>query len=482
MSRVQLFGIGTQSASRAITAAKRINCYVEPRKEMDRTVFALIGRPGLVPFVTTLGAQPSRALWPVNSLSTPLLFTVNNNTLYSIDNTGVTAVIGTIATTSGDISMADDGTYLLEVDGTNGYTYNMVTPAGLNQVTSATFTTTPKTVTWQDNYFIVTAGSGRQFQLSQISPSVNPQIWPSVQINFAGTGAGSLQAGMTDHNVLNLFGPDYTEYWQDSGGPDFPFSKIPGASQEFGLAAPFSLAKFDNSVIGLFNNRQGGANVSRLSGTVLQKVSDQDMDTIFTGYLQTSSVSDAQGISFMFNGHPMYLISFPTAATSWVYDGLSNAWSEWQATDGTRFWGNKFANFIRGLVVSDYRSGNIYKFSTTTYDDNGSTIPMEVISKHIWEDDKYLGIDRLQVDIEAGVGLVSGQGVDPVMDLLVSKDGGFTFASVGYSSMGRIGEYTQRVMWRSLGAARDWVLKLRITDPVKRVLTGASAEITGGSF
>ena len=68
------------------------------------------------------------------------------------------------------------------------------------------------------------------------------------------------------------------------------------------------------------------------------------------------------------------------------------------------------------------------------------------------------------------------------MDLLVSKDGGFTFYSVGYSSMGRIGEYTQRVVWRSLGAARDWVLKLRITDPVKRVLTGASAEIQGGSF
>jgi hypothetical protein len=48
--------------------------------------------------------------------------------------------------------------------------------------------------------------------------------------------------------------------------------------------------------------------------------------------------------------------------------------------------------------------------------------------------------------------------------------------------MGQIGEYTQRVKWRSLGAARDWVLKLRITDPVKRVITGASAELTVAGF
>jgi hypothetical protein len=69
-----------------------------------------------------------------------------------------------------------------------------------------------------------------------------------------------------------------------------------------------------------------------------------------------------------------------------------------------------------------------------------------------------------------------------MMDLRVSKDGGNSFYSVGFSSMGPIGEYTQRVIWNSLGAARDWVLKLRITDPVKRVITGASAEINIARF
>jgi len=109
-------------------------------------------------------------------------------------------------------------------------------------------------------------------------------------------------------------------------------------------------------------------------------------------------------------------------------------------------------------------------------------MPFEVTSKHIWNDDKYVGIQQIQIDIQSGVGLAGGQGSNPVMDLQVSKDGGETFTSVGFSSMGPIGEFTQRVIWNSLGAARDWVLKLRITDPVQRVITGARAEIQGASF
>jgi hypothetical protein len=116
------------------------------------------------------------------------------------------------------------------------------------------------------------------------------------------------------------------------------------------------------------------------------------------------------------------------------------------------------------------------------YTDNGSSIPREVWSKRIWKDDKYLGIERVQIDVESGVGVATGQGVNPVLDLQVSKDGGNTFMSVGFASVGAIGAFTQRVIWRGLGAARDWVLKLRITDPVKFVIVSATAEVSGAAF
>lgn len=475
--RIDLFGVGTLSQSRAITAQRRINCRVDVRKEMDRTHYALIGREGLGSFVQTLGASTSRGMWAVNTISTPQLFTVNQGTLYSINNAMVVSVIGAIGTTVGNVSFADDGTYLVLVDGVKGYVYNMLTPAGLNQIVDGNFTTTPTTVTWQDNFFIVTSAT-RQWQLSQISPGVDPMVWPANQIGFTSAGPSALQAGKADHNILNLFTDSTSEFWQDAGTADLPYALIPGSAQEYGLAAPWSLSKFDNSLVGLFKSNQGGLNVSRLSGFSLKRISDSDIEYLLDSY---STVGDAQGFSYTESGHPHYVLNLPTAGVTHVYDGFSGLWSEYQSNNG-RFWGNKFANFVGRLLVSDYRNGNIYQFDNSTYSDNGTIVAMEVESKHIWNDDKYVGIKQIQIDIEPGIGLVSGQGVAPVCDLLVSKDGGFSFFSVGYSSMGPIGNYTQRLKWNNLGAARDWVLKLRITDPVLRVITGASAEISVAGF
>ena len=442
-------------------------------------MLALIGSPGLTAFSTSIGANPSRGMWPVNTLATPLLFSVHGNTLYSLNNAAVISTIGTILTSSGDVSMADDGKFLVLVDGTNGWVYNMQTPGGLNKITDGNFTTSPKTVTWQDNYFIVTGNTNRQFQLSQISPSVDPTVWPSVQINFTGAAGGQIQAGIADHSTLELFGDVYTEFWQDAGNPDFPYASIPGSAQEYGLASPWSLCKYDNSLAGLFKNKMGEVNISRMSGFRLQKLSNAELDFNLNGYTNTA---DAEGFGYMQGGHPMLQMGFPSAGKTWEFDGLSKAWGERQETNGGRYWAHKFATFQGKKLVSDYRNGNIYIIDNTVFTDNGSIAPMEVWSKHIWNDDKYLTIPQIQVDIESGVGITSGQGSNPQIMLEVSKDGGQTFTALAWQSMGAIGQYTQRVMWRRLGRARDWVLKLRVTDPVKRILTGASAEIMGGSF
>jgi len=194
-----------------------------------------------------------------------------------------------------------------------------------------------------------------------------------------------------------------------------------------------------------------------------------------------STVSDGVAFSTMFGGHPLYVLNLPTADVTHVYDGLANGWTEWQATDGTRYWGNKFTILQNKALTSDRRNGNIYEIDINNYTDNDEEIPMEVISKHLWEDDKYITVNSIQIDMEQGVGTVAGQGSDPHIDMQVSKDFGNSFASVGYRSMGKVGEYGVRVKWNALGSARDWVFKLRITDPVKRVITGVTADIKVGA-
>lgn len=474
--KVQLFGVGVKSISPAITAQRRINCYVEPRQEHEKTTYSLVRRPGLNPFVSSLGANPARGIWGVNSLASPLFFVVVSNNLYSVDNGGNVSSIGTINTSAGNVSIADDGRYLVIVDGQDGWYYNMQAPAGLIRITDGNFTTSPAYVTWQDTYFIVVSGKSNQFQLSK---NADPSTWPAVQINFTGSAPGFLKAGLADHSILQLFGDFYTEYWQDAGTPDFPYAVIPGAAAEFGLASAWSLAKFDGKLAGLFQSKMGGVSVAIVTGFHLTPISNADIDQILSGYAVTG---DAIGYGFKENGHSFYVLSFPTQGATWMYDANSQIWSELQGNLGANFTGRFFTYFQTNLLVTDANSANIYSFSPTTYTDNGTIMPMEVWSKHIWQDDKYIGIPRIQIDVQAGVGLAVGQGSNPMLDLQVSKDGGNTFMSIGFSSIGKVGAYTQRVIWNGLGAARDWVLRLRITDPVKCVITGATAEITGAKF
>jgi hypothetical protein len=474
--RIGLFGIGTDSYSKAITAQRRINCYVRVRQNSQKAAFSLIGRLGLQGAGST-GSAGMRGAWAVNSLSTPVIFIVNGNVLSSLNNAGGITVIGTIGTSEGQVSMADDGTYLVLVDGTAGYYYNMVTPGALTQITDGNFTSTPTTVTWQDTYFIVTSSAvTKQFQLSDNN---DPSTWPAVNINFAGSGGGMLQAGIADHNLLNIFGDIYTEFWQNTGSPDFPYAKIPSASAQYGLAAPFSLVQFDNSLVGLFTDKNGNRNISRLQGFALQRISDDDIDYILSTY---DIVDNCSAFVMMIDGHPCYVINFPNAARTFMYDAATQIWSELEGSTGN-FQGWKSAFLLGQTFLGNRTDGSLYRFGgAEVYEEAGSTLPMEVISDHLFEDDKYIGISQVQIDVQSGVGTATGQGSNPMMDLRVSKDGGNSFYSVGFSSMGPIGEYTQRVIWNSLGAARDWVLKLRITDPVKRVITGASAEINIARF
>jgi hypothetical protein len=474
--RVQLFGVGLKGKSPAITAQSRVNCYVEIQKEEDRTRIALIGTPGKSIFAD-LGASPSRGIWPVDTLDTPLFFTVHQGTLYSVNNAGTATAIGMINTTSGNVSMADDGTYLVLVDGTDGWWYDMVNGGALTEITDGNFTTSPRYTTWQDAKFAVaSAASNKQWQFSG---NATTSVWPASNINFAGSGPGKLQAILATNSIIELFGDKYTEFWQNAGLPDFPYANIPGSSQEFGLASPWSLFKYDNSIAGLFKNNMGEVNISRMSGFGLKRLSNFELENLINAY---SDVANCTAFGYMLGGHPMAQFNFPTANKSWLYDGAMDTWSELQDSAGSRDWGNKYCTFLNQRLVTDYRNGKIYKLDPNVYSNNGETLPFEVTSKHIWNDDKHIGISQLQVDIQSGVGLVTGQGSDPQMMLEVSKDGGNSFNSVGWSDMGKVGQYTQRAVWRNLGSAQDWVLRLRVTDPVKRVITGASAEIEGSPF
>lgn len=72
-------------------------------------------------------------------------------------------------------------------------------------------------------------------------------------------------------------------------------------------------------------------------------------------------------------------------------------------------------------------------------------------------------------------------GADPQVILSVSDDGGRTWSLLRKSrSIGRLGQYLTRIRWLKMGQFRQRVIRLEITDPVKRRIVGFYVDVRQG--
>jgi hypothetical protein len=371
--------------------------------------------------------------------------------------------------------MADNGTQLMLTDGTTtgGYIYNFNTLV-FTQIVDPDYPGAG-TVTWMDSYFIINKPNSQRYY---VSASNDGLTWDALDFASAESNPDDLVAVAADNSNLYLYGVLSTEFDTNSGGVDFPFTRISGGATEWGCASAASVVKFDNSLAFLAKNRMGQVWIARMTGYRPEKISTPEIDYIINNY---ASITDASFYSYMLGGHPMLQCNFNTGGASWLFDGLSKVWSQLKSAGITRHRGEIACNYLNQTIVSDYSNGNLYRLKAGLYADNGQELAMELITRHIAKDDNNIRIDKLQIDMETGTGLITGQGSNPQVMLSVSKDGGHTYGPEQWTTIGAIGNYKTRAIWRRLGAARDWTFKIRITDPVKRVIFDSSILMKEGS-
>jgi hypothetical protein len=114
--------------------------------------------------------------------------------------------------------------------------------------------------------------------------------------------------------------------------------------------------------------------------------------------------------------------------------------------------------------------------STTTYPS-----VRERIFALPFETNLMLFLDRIELLIQAGQGLVTGQGSDPVVAIWFSRDGGVTWGN-GYTlNPGKIGETSKRTYLNRLGRGRNWACKIRVSDPVFWAFLDCYVDMTEGT-
>jgi len=87
-------------------------------------------------------------------------------------------------------------------------------------------------------------------------------------------------------------------------------------------------------------------------------------------------------------------------------------------------------------------------------------------------------VSRLELTVEAGAGNLLPPGVDPQMRMSFSSDGGLTFNNEVQRSMGVLGKFNQRLIWRNQGRSdKSRVIRFRSSDPVKSNILKLTANV-----
>lgn len=471
--------LGSSYVARSVNAAdnRMVNLFPEVIPEGGKEPGFLNRAPGLK-FLQTIGSGPIRALWS-HQTSNNNFYVVSGMEVYRVfDLTGTPELIGRVSGT-GPVSIADNGTQIFFACNGPSYIYNQQTRV-FAPITDPDF---PGAVTvgYLDGYFVFNEPNSQRVWVTALldGTSVDPLDFASAE----GSPDG-LVAINVDHREAWLFGSDSVEVWYDAGGVDFPLQRIQGAFNEIGCAAAFSVAKLDNSLFWLGQDARGQGIVYRANGYTGVRVSTHAVEYAIAQY---GVISDAIAYTYQQEGHTFYVLTFPSANATWVYDAATQAWHEragLQYGEFTRHRSNCQCNFKGSIVVGDFENGNIYTLDLQTYADNGSAQKWLRSWRALPTGQNNLrrtAHHSLQLDCETGVGLATGQGSNPLAMLRWSDDGGHTWSNEHWSPMGAIGQYGKRVFWRRLGMTlklRDRVYEVSGTDPVKISIVGAELLIS----
>ena len=469
--KIPFVGPSYQARSPSAATERSVNVYLEPNPTPGRE-WALYGMPGLT-LRATLGAA-SRGCIKMGSLT----YWVAGNTVYKMDSSYTATSLGTIGTSSGRVGFATNGTEVLIVDGVSGW---IATSSALTEIADVDFPDGVTVALCLDSYFIV-LGDGTQVAYWCETPGSGTG-WNGLDFGSAEGLPDPLVGGCVDHRELWLFGSESTEVWVNTGDADAPFQRSGNTFMEMGAASTWTSLSMDNAVFWLGANDHGEGIVFRAEGYSPVRISKHNLETAMRGY---STISDAYAYCFQLDGHSFYVLTFPTADATWVYDAATQEWTEWMWRDPAtnllhrhRSVCHVFAN--RKHLVGDWETGEVYSLEPTVYTDNGDPIKRLRMTQTLAGGNTRLFFGELLLDMQTGV--ANADCTDPQVMLRYSNDDGRSWSNEKQVSLGATGEYGTRVKFPPTGAtklSKGRVWEVSMTDPVEFVLYGADVAVEQG--
>ena len=457
---------------------RSINLYpIKSEVGTSKAITALVSVPGYTSFAL-LPDSPIRATHEVNGRA----FAVAGYGLYEIFSNGSYILRGSLLTNSGYVSVANNGFQICMVDGTvtGGFILTLATNA-YAQITNPYFLGA-NTVTFIDGYFMFNKPNTQIYYISALYDGLSGD-----PLDFASAEASpdNLVAVKEIHKQVWLFGTSTIEPVFNTGAADFPFSPNQGAVIEYGCAAAQSIATTANTIFWIGSDREGTGIVFMTNGSQPQRISNNVIERLLQS---VPDLSTATAYTYQEDGHYFYIINVDGLDTSLVFDINTQEWHE------RAFWNTNGGNYERHRaqshifafgkhLIGDYANGNIYQQSLDIYTFNGQPLRRLRRSPYFADDLEYLFFSRLQIDMETGIGLDGAASSDtaPTAALRWTDDGGHTWSNEYSASLGALGNYNTRVIWRRLGRSRSRAFEFVTSVACKIFIISAKVQVEKGT-
>jgi len=456
-----------ESDSLPISAQECTNFYPNIAQAPALNQETLFGTPGLTQVASASDISSCRGAHEMNGVP----YFVIDGKLYSMSASYVLTDHGQIDG-SGRVSMADNGTQMLVLaPGGNGYIYNHVTDS-FAQITDADFTANgnPQQVVYIDGYFCLTTDS-KKFIVSSLNDGLS---YNALDFGAAESDPDEIVAPIVFKNQLFIGGSQTIEAFQNIGGADFPFQRT-GLFLSKGIASPFSIQAIQDTFVFVGSGQNESPAIWALQGNDVVKISTTAIDKELTTLTQ-DQVLNIYSWSYAQKG--AYFVGFALPSSTLVYDIISKRWHERKSFIGGFLGAYRAASMVKAynqIWAGDIIDGRIGRLDPDVYTEYEEPIRRSIVTQPFQNNMDAFFLPQIEMTVESGVG--NSDSVDPQIGMARSKNGK-TWSDTRYRSLGRIGEYDHRCIWRRNGrASRFELFRFTMSDPVKPVLIQLTASI-----
>ncbi|MBL4753628.1 MAG: hypothetical protein JKY52_08570 [Flavobacteriales bacterium] len=437
------------------------NWFAEEAGDRNDRPYRLLPTPGLTSFASGLNGAIRGMIQSDGLLDSKAVIAAGSR-VYSMTSAGATVEIGTITGTDearfagsqSDMVMTAGGVAFVVTTGLApisipGATGNIVDCAELAQ-----------------RHLFIEEGSGRFWYSDTAQPASVPAT------NFATTESESDQlVGIrVVGDVVYLIGTRTTELWEYTGSKDIPFRPIQGAVAKIGIFAKGAVTEADGGLFALGRDQDGNEVVYRIQNAQPVRISTYPIDRLIAEVTEENRPSirlSAHG----WGGHSFIGLHLPSVG-DYFYDISNGTWHRRKELAESRYLVQHFFAAFGEKFAGDVTVGTVYRLDLDVYTHNLKTV-RRVASTIIPVTDSRPTINNLTVEMQGGVGLVTGQGQNPKVMLRWAVNGR-TFSNELTTTFGLEGEFGHRAVFDSLGELYPpaVAINIAVTDPVNATVTG----------